>query len=110
MTNSAWTSASHRGRTLRLVLAGGAVALAATMLGSTAANARPVDPKTPNAAAQKAGVERGNATMGWRDGVDRAVGRQSAGILGDSRVSAYAKITKAGKLVSMSGVLGIDVS
>lgn len=110
MPNSLSTSASPRGRTLRLVAAGGALALASTLLVPSVASAKPVDPKAPNATAREAGVERGNATMGWKEGVERSVGAQTSSTLSDSRVSAYAKVTRAGKLVSMSGVVGIDVS
>lgn len=110
MPNSASTSSSDRCRALRLVAAGGALALVGTLCAPTLAQAKPIDPKTPNAAARGAGVQRGNATMGWRDGVDRKIGEQTSSHLSDSRVSAYAKVTRAGKLVSMSGVVGIDVS
>jgi len=96
-------------RSLRLVAAGGALALAGTVMApAMVAGATPVDKKQPNAVARQAGVERGNATMGWRDGVDRAV--TATAPTTDGRVSTYAKITRAGKLVPMSGVLGIDVS
>ncbi|HYI58594.1 MAG TPA: GH25 family lysozyme [Microlunatus sp.] len=95
-------------RSLRLVAVGGALVLAGTLwAGPLAAGAAPVDRKQPNAAARQAGVERGNATMGWRDGVERSVGSRAAT---DSRVTAYAKITRAGRLVPMTGVVGIDVS
>lgn len=115
MPNSASTSASARGRTRRVVVAGGAMVLAGLFFAPAIAEAKPIDPKTPNAAAREAGVERGNAAMGWRDGVERSVGAQTssgpaASSLSDSRVSAYAKVTKAGKLVAMTGVVGIDVS
>lgn len=110
MPNSPSTSVTRRGRALRLAAAGGAVALAATLLVPSVASAQPVDLKAPNAAAKKAGVQRGNATMGWKDGVERSVGAQTSSSLSDSRISAYAKITRAGKLVPMSGVVGIDVS
>jgi GH25 family lysozyme M1 (1,4-beta-N-acetylmuramidase) len=110
MSNS--LSTSLRRRVLRLLATGGALALAGTLWTTGIAGASPVaDPKEPNAAAKKAGVERGNATMGWKDGVDRGVGGQSpAGGASDARVGGYAKITRAGKLVPMTGVLGIDVS
>ena len=99
-TPSRSTSARRPG--LRVVVAGGALALTGGLLAPTLALASPVpDPKAPNSAAEKAGVQRGNATMGWRDGVERAT---------SDRVGALAKITRAGKLVPMTGVLGIDVS
>lgn len=99
-TPSRSTSARRSG--LRVVVAGGALALTGGLLAPTLALASPVpDPKAPNSAAEKAGVQRGNATMGWRDGVERAT---------SDRVGALAKVTRAGKLVPMTGVLGIDVS
>ncbi len=55
------------------------------------------DPSTPSAAARKAGVERGNATMGWRH---RSAERPDSGLAR----SALPKLT------AMTGVLGIDVS
>jgi GH25 family lysozyme M1 (1,4-beta-N-acetylmuramidase) len=104
-TPSRSTSARRAG--LRVVLAGGAFALAGGLLAPTLALASPVpDPKDPNSAAEKAGVQRGNATMGWRDGVERG----SADRVTSDRVGAAAKVTRAGKLVPMTGVLGIDVS
>ena len=105
-TPSRSTSARRTG--LRVVVAGGAFALVGGLLGPTLAMASPVpDPKAPNKAAAKAGVQRGNATMGWRDGVQRT---DLARVAGDSRITATSKVTRAGKLVSMTGVLGIDVS
>lgn len=99
-TPSCSTSARRPG--LRVVVAGGALALTGGLLAPSLALASPVpDPKAPNSAAEKAGVQRGNATMGWRDGVERAT---------SDRVGALARITRAGKLVPMTGVLGIDVS
>jgi GH25 family lysozyme M1 (1,4-beta-N-acetylmuramidase) len=99
-TPSRSTSARRSG--LRVVVAAGALALTGGLLSPTLALATPVpDPKAPNSAAEKAGVQRGNATMGWRDGVERAT---------SDRVGALATITRAGKLVPMTGVLGIDVS
>jgi GH25 family lysozyme M1 (1,4-beta-N-acetylmuramidase) len=99
-TPSRSTSARRSG--LRLVVTAGALALSGGLLAPPLALASPVpDPKAPNSAAEKAGVQRGNATMGWRDGVERAT---------SDRVGALAKITRAGKLVPMTGVLGIDVS
>jgi len=99
-TPSRSTSARRSG--LRVVVAGGALALTGGLLAPTLALASPVpDPKAPNSAAEKAGVQRGNATMGWRDGVERAT---------SDRVGALARVTRAGKLVPMTGVLGIDVS
>ena len=99
-TPSRSTSARRSG--LHVAVAGGALALVGGLLTPTLALASPVpDPKAPNSAAEKAGVQRGNATMGWRDGVERAA---------TDRVGALARITRAGKLVPMTGVLGIDVS
>lgn len=96
-------------RSLRLITVCGALALAGSVLApALTADASPVDRTKPNAAARKAGVERGNATMGWQDGVERAVGEASS--TSDARLAGYAKITRAGKLVPMTGVLGIDVS
>lgn len=95
-------------RALRLATAGGVLVLAGGLLGPTLAVASPLpDPKAPNKAAARAGVERGNAAMGWRDGVQRT---DLARVSGDSRVAALSKVTRAGKLVPMTGVLGIDVS
>ena len=109
MSSSPSTSGSTScRRSLRALAAGGALVLAGAVIApALVAGASPVDPKGPNAAARKAGVEHGNATMGWRDGVERSVGSRAAT---DSRVTSYAKITRPGKLVSMTGVLGIDVS
>ncbi|MDN5764121.1 MAG: hypothetical protein L0H41_17650, partial [Microlunatus sp.] len=89
---------------LRLLAAGGVLALASSLfLPALAADASPVaDPKKPNPAARQAGVEQGNAVMGWREGVNRPVG-------GDQR-RAMTPVTRAGKLVPMTGVLGIDVA
>lgn len=99
-TPSHSTSARRSG--LRLAVVGVSFALTSGMLGPTLAVASPVpDPKEPNSAAEKAGIQRGNATMGWRDGVERAT---------SPRVGALARVTRAGKLVPMSGVVGIDVS
>ena len=104
-TPSRSTSARRSG--LRAVVAGGALALVGGLVAPTLALASPVaDPKDPNSAAEKAGVQRGNATMGWRDGVERATVDQAT----SGRVGALAKVTRAGKLVPMTGVLGIDVS
>src|SRR6478609_6045466 len=104
-TPSRSTSARRSG--LRAVVAGGALALVGGLVAPTLALAGPVaDPKDPNSAAEKAGVQRGNATMGWRDGVERATVDQAT----SGRVGALAKVTRAGKLVPMNGVLGIDVS
>lgn len=99
-------------RSLRVIAAGGALALAGAVFApALTAGASPVERTKPNAAARQAGVERGNATMGWRDGVERSSGTQtSSRVATDGRVSAYAKVTRAGKLVSMTGVLGIDVA
>ena len=96
-----------RHRSFRLLAAGGALALAGSLLVPTVtAHAGPGNPKDPNAAAEKAGVQPGNATMGWRAGVQRpAVGQASA-----DRVTSMARVTRAGKLVPMTGVLGIDVA
>lgn len=103
-------SAGRRPR--RLLAAAAALALAGTVvLPAVSAGAAPVRKPTPNAAARAAGVQPGNATMGWRDGVKRTVdGTLAAKPLVDGKVSATARITRAGKLVPMSGVLGIDVS
>jgi GH25 family lysozyme M1 (1,4-beta-N-acetylmuramidase) len=110
-TPSSSTSARRSGlvrRGLRLATVGGALVLAGGLLGPTLAMASPVpDPKAPNKAAAKAGVQRGNATMGWLDGVQRT---DLARVASDSRVTALSKVTRAGKLVPMTGVLGIDVS
>ncbi|HEY5785272.1 MAG TPA: GH25 family lysozyme [Microlunatus sp.] len=104
-TPSRSTSARRSG--LHVLVAGGALALVGGLLAPTLALASPVpDPKAPNSAAEKAGVQRGNATMGWRDGVERATSDRAT----SDRVGALAKITRAGKLVPMTGVLGIDVS
>jgi len=95
-------SSSARRSGLRLAVVGGALALTGGMLAPTLAVASQVpDPKDPNSAAEEAGIQPGNATMGWRDGVERAT---------SPRVGALARVTKAGKLVPMTGVLGIDVS
>jgi GH25 family lysozyme M1 (1,4-beta-N-acetylmuramidase) len=87
---------------VRCLTAAGALVLSAGLVAPTLAFAGPVpDPRGPNRAAEKAGVQRGNASMGWRDGVERPT---------SDRVAALAKITRAGKLVPMTGVVGIDVS
>lgn len=94
-------------RLLRSATTIGALALAGGLLLPSIAAATPVaDPAEPNSAAKKAGVERGNATMGWREGVKRPV----ATVGSDGRVTAFARVTRAGKLVPMTGVVGIDVS
>lgn len=98
----------RRRRRVRLATIGGALVLAGGLLGPTLATASPLsDPQEPNTTAAKAGVERGNATMGWRDGVQRTGVARAAG---DTRVTAASKVTRAGKLVPMTGVVGIDVS
>ena len=103
---SAFTSA----RSIRLLVAGSVLALAGSVSAPVLAFASPAaDPGAPNAAARRAGIEPGNAAMGWRSGVTRAVDQQFS-VGGDSRVSSLANVTKAGKLVPMDGVLGIDVS
>lgn len=104
------TSASTSSQPLRVVVAGSVLALIGSVSAPALAQASPVaDPTTPNATARKAGIEPGNATMGWRGGVQRSVGKPaSAGAAG--QVSSLATVTKAGKLVPMDGVVGIDVA
>lgn len=101
-------------RAWRLLVASGVTTLAGLLLTPGLATGSPVpDPGQPNAMADRAGVQPGNATMGWRQGVQRSVGGEvSVGgkASADSRISAAAKVTRAGKLVPMSGVVGIDVA
>ena len=93
---------------LRLLAAIGGLLLAGSLLlpTGTAAAAPTPDPSEPNARARKAGVAPGNATMGWRQGFRRSLERTAS----DGKVSAAAKTTRAGKMVPMTGVVGIDVA
>ncbi|MFT4166567.1 MAG: GH25 family lysozyme [Microlunatus sp.] len=92
-------SALASGRSIRVLVAASALAL----VGSVSAPLAQASPATD------AGLEPGNAVMGWRAGTQRSVDSQvSAG--SDSRVTSYANVTRAGDLVPMDGVVGIDVS
>lgn len=101
-------------RAWRVLVASGATAVAGLVLTPTLATGSPIpDPDQPNPMAERAGVQPGNATMGWRQGVQRSLGAKASvdgKMSADSRVSAAAKMTRAGKLVPMTGVLGIDVA
>ncbi len=104
------SSASTSARFVRVLAISSVVALIGSVSAPVLANASPgADPTTPNATARKAGVESGNATMGWRGGVQRSVDKHVA-TGGDSRVSSFSTVTKAGDLVPMTGVVGIDVA
>jgi GH25 family lysozyme M1 (1,4-beta-N-acetylmuramidase) len=91
-------SALARTALARTVLAGSALAvgLALVVPAGTAYGTARADGSKPTAAARKAGVERGNATMGWKH---RSVERADSGL-------ALAPTP----LKKMTGVLGIDVS
>lgn len=91
-------SASTSGRSVRVVVAAGVLALVGSVCAPVLAQASP---------ATDAGLEPGNAVMGWRGGAQRPVSSQAAGSGG---IASLSTVTKAGKLVPMDGVVGIDVA
>jgi GH25 family lysozyme M1 (1,4-beta-N-acetylmuramidase) len=109
---------------LRAVLVGAAsLSLLATCVPS--ADAEPSRPATPispglplertpiaatpklSAKARSVGIEPGNAPMGWRDA---RLGAAATSLQRSQRSEGTASTTAQAKLVSMSGVLGIDVA
>ena len=81
-------SASASGRSVRVLVAASVLALVGSVSAPVLAQASP---------ATDAGLEPGNAVMGWRAGAQRSV-------------AGLANVTKAGELVPMDGVVGIDVA